>query len=222
MPKAKVSSPARKKRSAATPPKRLNREEQNALRHQQILEATWELFCEHGYEALKIDQVAERAGVSRMPVYYIFGDKQNLFLALWKSEVDKVLSAISEAMKEGASLRENLRAMARLTAEGHAQMERNPGENLFFVVQTIALSREDIDEKLTAISKSINHAFANIIEISTLDKAETLRGTPDNLGKYLYGLVNGLSTVRFQTGRIDLSEDHLLDMMLAIVLDIHP
>lgn len=203
-------------------PKRLSREEQKALRHQQILQATWDLFCEFGYEALKIDQVAERAGVSRMPVYYAFGDKQNLFLELWKSEVEKVLGAMRDAVEEGASLRSNLRALARMTAEDHARHERNPGENLFFVVQTIALSREDIDRKLTAISCSITEAFEEIITISALARNEKLRSSPANLAKYLYGIINGLSTVRFQTGRMEISEQNLLDIMLGITLEIHP
>lgn len=46
-----------------------------------ILEATWELIEETG-SALRLTDVAERAGVSRQAVYLHFGDRPGLILAL--------------------------------------------------------------------------------------------------------------------------------------------
>lgn len=46
-----------------------------------ILEATWELIEEHGFE-VRLSDVAKKAGVSRQALYLHFGDRSGLFVAL--------------------------------------------------------------------------------------------------------------------------------------------
>jgi TetR/AcrR family transcriptional regulator, regulator of autoinduction and epiphytic fitness len=47
-----------------------------------ILDAAKALFLELGYDAVSLDQVAERAGVSRQTVYNRFGGKEPMFRAM--------------------------------------------------------------------------------------------------------------------------------------------
>lgn len=51
------------------------------LRRRRIIQAAAELFLNQGYERTSMDQVAERAGVSKQTVYSHFGSKQTLFVA---------------------------------------------------------------------------------------------------------------------------------------------
>ena len=77
---------------ALTPRKpRRTREEQKADRSKELLAAAWVMFCDKGYEAVTIDDVAEHAGYSRMPIYSLFGDKQNLFFELQRSKTTELL-----------------------------------------------------------------------------------------------------------------------------------
>jgi len=46
-----------------------------------VLEVTWELLVERG-SSLRLNEVAERAGVSRQALYLHFGDRRGLILAL--------------------------------------------------------------------------------------------------------------------------------------------
>lgn len=46
-----------------------------------ILEAAESMFLEHGFEGVSMDQIAARAGVSKLTVYSHFGDKEALFIA---------------------------------------------------------------------------------------------------------------------------------------------
>ncbi|SDI59104.1 DNA-binding transcriptional regulator, AcrR family [Ferrimonas sediminum] len=46
----------------------------------QILEAATELFMQNGLETTSMDEVAERAGVSKQTVYSHFGNKDDLFV----------------------------------------------------------------------------------------------------------------------------------------------
>jgi AcrR family transcriptional regulator len=49
---------------------------------QQILDAAWALFVEHGFDKTSLRQVAERVGVTKAALYYYFPSKEDLLSAL--------------------------------------------------------------------------------------------------------------------------------------------
>lgn len=66
---------------AATPVKRNNE------RPKQILAAAIELFRDNGFEATRLEDVADRAGVSKATIYLYFESKEDLFFALVREKV---------------------------------------------------------------------------------------------------------------------------------------
>lgn len=197
---------------------RLSREAQRELKTEAILEGAWVTFCKKGYEAVTLDEVAEYAGVSRMPVYWLFGDKQNLFFELWKKVIADLLMQIGAQIKAGAPLRRNLETLARLTAEGQASDQPRHAEGLFFVVQTIALSRADIAEKLLQVSNEVVERFAGFVSDSVLEEGQQLRGPVTTVAAHLVAQINGLSTVQFQTHRQFVKARDLVEIFTAIAL----
>ncbi|WP_428312326.1 TetR/AcrR family transcriptional regulator [Hydrocarboniphaga sp.] len=197
---------------------RLSREAQRELKTEAILEGAWVTFCKKGYESLTLDEVAEYAGVSRMPVYWLFGDKQNLFFELWKKVIADLLQQIGARMTSGAPLRRNLETLARLTAEGQAPDKPRYAEGLFFVVQTIALSRPDIEEKLLQVSNEVVERFAGFVRDSVLEEGQQLRGPATTVAAHLVAQINGLSTVQFQTHRQFVKARDLMEIFTAIAL----
>ena len=179
---------------------RLSRQEQKAERSEALLAAAWIVFCEKGYESVTIEDVAERAGYSRMPVYSLFGDKQNLYFELWRKAVAELTRILIGGLKAGAPLRRNLKQLAELVAESSAvDPSDKPGERLFFVAQTIALSRPDIAEKLEQLARQVVGDVAGMVRGSTLAAGEALRTDPETIGAHLVAHINGLATVQFQT-----------------------
>ena len=49
---------------------------------QAILQAAMEEFAQHGHAGARIDRIAEQAGVNKRLIYYYFGNKDELFLAI--------------------------------------------------------------------------------------------------------------------------------------------
>jgi TetR/AcrR family transcriptional repressor of mexJK operon len=45
------------------------------------VEAAGALFCQHGFEAVSLEAIAQAAGVSKLTIYSHFGDKEGLFTA---------------------------------------------------------------------------------------------------------------------------------------------
>ncbi|WP_269620647.1 TetR/AcrR family transcriptional regulator [Zhongshania sp. BJYM1] len=194
----------------------LNREQKNQRRKQELIDAAWTLFCEKGYEAVTIENVASIAGCSRMPVYSVFGDKQNLFLELWRRDTVAVSHMLLDALRPGVLLRDNLETLASIVAE-QLQSDKAPyGEQLWFVVQTIALGRQDIAEKLQQGANRVVADVTLMVRDSTLAKGETLRSKPEQIAAQIVAQINGLTTVQFQTNRKYATKDELLNVFIAI------
>lgn len=73
-----------------------------AARRAQLIEVGRSAFAEKGYEATSVEQIAERAKVSKPIVYEHFGGKEGLYAVIVDREVEYVVSAISEAISSGS------------------------------------------------------------------------------------------------------------------------
>lgn len=195
---------------------RLSREDQKAQRAEQLLEAAWAIFCESGYETLTIDVVAARAGYSRQPVYTLFGDKQNLFFELQRRAIAETVDLLFRGLRPGARLRDSLVRIAKVVADQLNSDKPRYGERLFFVAQTIALSRPDIAEKLQEQARWVIDELTRFIERCSLAPGEVLRSEPRVVAAHLAAQINGLTTVYFQTGERYTAPDELAELFLFI------
>ena len=75
-------------------PRRLPRQE----RRRQLLDAALEVFVSQGYHAAAMDDIAERAGVSKPVLYQHFPGKLDLYLALLDQSVDELLTTVRTAL----------------------------------------------------------------------------------------------------------------------------
>ncbi|HLU73064.1 MAG TPA: helix-turn-helix domain-containing protein, partial [Nonomuraea sp.] len=83
-------------------------------RRRQLLSAAQEVFVENGYHAAAMDEIAERAGVSKPVLYQHFPGKLELYLALLDLHIDDMVNRCREAL---ASTTENkLRVQATFSA----------------------------------------------------------------------------------------------------------
>src|ERR1700689_4161144 len=68
-------------------------------RRRQLLDAALELFVARGYHAAAMDEIAERAGVSKPVLYQHFPGKLELYLALLDESVDTLVAQVRDALK---------------------------------------------------------------------------------------------------------------------------
>src|SRR6188474_2484746 len=67
-------------------------------RRKQLLEAAQEVFVAQGYHAAAMDDIAERAGVSKPVLYQHFPGKLELYLALLDTHCDAIVAKVRSAM----------------------------------------------------------------------------------------------------------------------------
>ena len=87
-----------------------------AARRAQLIEVGRGIFAKRGYEATSVEEIAERARVSKPIIYEHFGGKEGLYAVVVDREVEHIVGRIVEAMSTG-SPRERLEqaALAFLT-----------------------------------------------------------------------------------------------------------
>src|SRR5919197_1422791 len=69
-----------------------------AERRQQLLDAAQEVFVAQGYHAAAMDDIAERAGVSKPVLYQHFPGKLELYLALLDTHCDALVDRLRRAL----------------------------------------------------------------------------------------------------------------------------
>jgi AcrR family transcriptional regulator len=67
-------------------------------RRRQLLDAALEVFVSQGYHAAAMDDIAERAGVSKPVLYQHFPGKLDLYLALLDQSVDELVASVHAAL----------------------------------------------------------------------------------------------------------------------------
>ena len=79
-------------------------------RRTELLTLGAEVFGQRPYDEVRIDEIAERAGVSRALMYHYFPDKRAFFAAVVRNESELLFEATNTPPQPGLNLFEQLRA----------------------------------------------------------------------------------------------------------------
>jgi AcrR family transcriptional regulator len=79
-------------------------------RRLQLLGAARDVFVAQGYHAAAMDEIAERAGVSKPVLYQHFPGKLELYLALLDESADELVKVVSEALESTPDNRQRVPA----------------------------------------------------------------------------------------------------------------
>lgn len=168
----------------------MTKHQPEAERRQQILDAARKLFVERGFLAARVDDVAQRAGLSKGAVYFYFSSKRALFDALAEQELTRTSSFLLQAQAAPIPAGQKLMIMARQYLDYFAGLEDPPR---FFLLMTEQALRDDlIREQVQAIHQRYVQGLANIIAQGVAEGA--FRPVdPESLSTLLKGLIDGIS-----------------------------
>ena len=75
-----------------------------AQRRLQLIEVARGLFAERGFEGTSIEEIAQRAGVSKPIVYEHFGGKEGLYAVVVDREMETLLEMVTSSLTKNRSL----------------------------------------------------------------------------------------------------------------------
>jgi AcrR family transcriptional regulator len=134
-----------------------------AERRAQLLEAALEVFSADGYHSAGMDQIAERAGVTKPVLYQHFPSKLDLYLAVLDSAIDELLTATNAAI---ASTNDNkLRVRATLDAYFGFVDTRKSGFRLVF--ESDLMNEAAVRERVERVEFAIAESIAQVIATDT-------------------------------------------------------
>jgi AcrR family transcriptional regulator len=132
-------------------------------RRTQLLGAALEVFVAQGYHAAAMDDIAERAGVSKPVLYQHFPGKLELYLALLDESCAQVIGACAEALE---STEDNKQRVAATMTAFYGYVAREEGA--FRLVFESDLTNEPaVRERVDRVTSECAGLIAPLIEDDT-------------------------------------------------------
>ena len=146
---------------------RLPRDERRA----QLLAAALEVFTASGYHAASMDEIAEKASVSKPVLYQHFPSKLDFYLAVLDMHIDSLVFAIQKAI---ASNKEN-RNRVRATIDAYFGFIEGEGEAFRLLFESDMSVEPQVRERLNRMTYECALAVSAVISLDTgLPKEESM------------------------------------------------
>ncbi len=140
-----------------------------SARRAQLLVAAQEVFVENGYHAAAMDDIAERAGVSKPVLYQHFPGKLELYLAILDMHNAELVAGVENAMR---SHPENKDRVAAAISAYYEFVDRD--DAAFRLVFESDLTNDPlVKDRVELVEKTVSATIADIItEDAGLDRAQ--------------------------------------------------
>jgi AcrR family transcriptional regulator len=134
-----------------------------SARRAQLLGAAQEVFVEHGYHSAAMDEIAERAGVSKPVLYQHFPGKLDLYLAILDQHTGELLDDVRVAL---ASTSDNKQRVAA-TIDAYFRFVDRDDAPFRLVFESDLTNDPGVRERVERVELLCAQAIAGVIEEDT-------------------------------------------------------
>jgi AcrR family transcriptional regulator len=134
-----------------------------SARRKQLLRAAREVFVAQGYHAAAMDDIAERAGVSKPVLYQHFPGKLDLYLALLETHATELVEAIRDAMQSTTD--NTVRVHNAVSA--YFDFVDSEGEAFRLVFESDLRNEPSVRALVARMESQVNDAIADTIAADT-------------------------------------------------------
>ncbi|HYJ77040.1 MAG TPA: TetR/AcrR family transcriptional regulator [Actinomycetes bacterium] len=148
---------------AAADPRARSARLPRSARRRQLLGAAQEVFVAQGYHAAAMDDIADRAGVSKPVLYQHFPGKLELYLALLEEHADAMVAAVREAL---ASTTDNKQRVAA-TIEAYFRFVDEDGGAFRLVFESDLTNQPEVRERVEGTTLACAELISQVINEDT-------------------------------------------------------
>jgi AcrR family transcriptional regulator len=130
-----------------------------SARRAQLLGAAQEVFVAQGYHAAAMDDIAERAGVSKPVLYQHFPGKLDLYLALLDQHAEALVGAVRAALE---STSDNKQRVAD-TIEAYFRFVDEDGGAFRLVFESDLTNQPEVRERVEGVTAACAEAIGEVI-----------------------------------------------------------
>jgi AcrR family transcriptional regulator len=132
-------------------------------RREQLLDAARTAFVHTGYHATAMDDIAERAGVSKPVLYQHFPSKLDLYLGLLDQQAHTLVDLIEQALQ---STEDNEQRIAA-TVDAYFEFVDTPDGAYRLVFESDLVAEADVKRRVEAVTDACAGAVAEVIQEDT-------------------------------------------------------
>lgn len=129
---------------------------QTSKKQQQLVETAETLFLKHGLKRVTVEEICQKAGVSRMTFYRYFRNKTDLMQYIWDQWIEEAYRKLDQVENMSVAFPEKLRLMQEYKLEMTARMSADFIEELFqtdFYLTTANAWKQRVMQFLTDAQK---------------------------------------------------------------------
>ena len=141
-----------------------------SLRRKQLLAAAQEVFVANGYHAAAMDDIAERAGVSKPVLYQHFPGKLELYLALLDTQTETLARTVQDAL---AATEDNQERVHGVLSAYFGFVDRDDHDGAFRLIFETDLGNDPaVRARVDSVAEKTMRAVASTVAGDTgLDEA---------------------------------------------------
>ncbi|WP_219092019.1 TetR/AcrR family transcriptional regulator [Streptomyces sp. JJ38] len=137
-------------------------------RRNQLLGAAQEVFVAQGYHAAAMDDIADRAGVSKPVLYQHFPGKLDLYMALLDQHCEALLQAVRTALETTTDNKQRVAA----TMDAYFRFVENEGGAFRLVFESDLTNEPAVRERVDKVSLECAEAVSAVIAEDTKQPQE--------------------------------------------------
>lgn len=134
-----------------------------SARRAQLLEAAKAVFVDRGYHAAGMDEIAERAGVSKPVLYQHFPGKRDLYLALLDAADEEIVADVLNSMKSSQNNKERVQA----TVSAYFAFVDREGGAYRLVFESDLVNDPQVRRRIIEVQEHCARAVAELIRHDT-------------------------------------------------------
>jgi AcrR family transcriptional regulator len=133
-------------------------------RRAQLLDAALEVFVAQGYHSAAMDDIAERAGVSKPVLYQHFPSKLDLYLALLDQTCDTVIDAVRKALESSP---DHNKQRVQATMDVFYTYVANAGGAFRLIFESDLVNEPPVRERVDRVTNECAESIAAVIHDDT-------------------------------------------------------
>ncbi|QTH45162.1 TetR/AcrR family transcriptional regulator [Cohnella sp. LGH] len=158
-----------------------------------IMESARRVFARHGFNGASLDLVAHDAGMTKGAVYWHFASKNDLFLALCESSLNRLLSGLPKQAQEVVSSVNPIESFRRILEAEFKACEEDKGERPALFFEFVSGAREPrIRDKLADAFTTLLQGTTAMLEEMQRSRKIAVNANPQGLAIALHSLINGV------------------------------
>jgi AcrR family transcriptional regulator len=176
-------------------------------RRRQLLDAALSVFVAQGYHAAAMDDIADRAGVSKPVLYQHFPGKRDLYLAL----LDESAAALMDAVRAAMTSTNDNKARVRATVSAYYNFVEDKNGAFRLVFESDLTGEAEVRDRLDAVERQCANAVAAVIAEDT--------GLPEAEAQLLGAGLAGIAQVTARTwaaGGEPLPREQAIDLVASL------